>query len=89
MFADLMTFGPVETPLKVLQLCYNCLASWTDKSRLFSKRLLQSCGNLVHQLAVQLKIFHAVWVPTGVSCPCTTTAESIELSGKPQSQASP
>ena len=65
--AELMTSETAEMPLKLLDQCHNCFVSWTDRSRLFSERLLHSCGGFLHQLSTELKIFHAMWIPTDVS----------------------
>ena len=64
---ELMSSATAEIPLKLLQQCHSCFVTWTDKSRLFSEKLVQSCSGFLHHLSFELKIFHAMWIPTDVS----------------------
>ena len=54
-------------PLKLLDQCHSCFVTWTDRSKLFSERLLHCCGEFLHHLSLELKTFHAMWIPTDVS----------------------
>ena len=64
--AELITSETTEMPLKLLCQCNSCFVTWTDRSRLFSERLLYSCDGFLHHLSLELKIFHAIWIPTDV-----------------------
>ena len=67
--AEIIESDDTEVPLRILNLCHICFASWTDKSNLFSERLVCSSsfgGLFLQQLVSELKIYTAMWAPSEV-----------------------